>query len=253
MRAWLLGALLLAGLPLQSDLRSGAAVSYRFTFPEPQHHWMAVEAVFTELDREPLELRMSRSSPGRYAEHDFAKNVYDVAAFAPDGAALAITRSDPHGWTIANHPSTVAVRYRVFGDRVDGTYLAVDTTHAHVNMPAAVMWARGLEDRPIRLALEAPRDMRWNVATQLYPGTQPREFTAPNLQYLMDSPVEFGPVVVREFSVDGRTIRFAAHHTGTDADLDAFLADVQHIVAAEREVFGEFPEYEQDTFTFIAD
>ena len=28
----------------------------------------------------PLELRMSRSSPGRYALHDFAKNVYDVHA-----------------------------------------------------------------------------------------------------------------------------------------------------------------------------
>ena len=253
MRGWLLGALLLAGLPFQSDLRSGAAVSYRFTFPEPQHHWMAVEAVFTELERGPLEVRMSRSSPGRYSLHDFAKNVYDVAAFGPDGTALAIRRTDVNGWTVAQHGSTVAVRYRVFGDRVDGTYLAIDTTHAHINMLAAVMWARGLEDRPIRLTLEPPREARWDVATQLYPGTQPREFTAPNLQYLMDSPVEFGPVAVRAFTLDGRTIRFAAHHTGTDADLDAFMSDVKQIVTAEREVFGELPEYEQDTFTFIAD
>ena len=32
-----------------------------------------------------LELRMSRASPGRYSLHDFAKNVYDVHAFASDG------------------------------------------------------------------------------------------------------------------------------------------------------------------------
>ena len=42
----------------------------------------------------------------------------------------------------------VTVRYKVFGDRVDGTYLAVDPTHAHMNMPATVMWARGLEAGP---------------------------------------------------------------------------------------------------------
>jgi predicted metalloprotease with PDZ domain len=28
---------------------------------------------------------MSRASPGRYSLHDFAKNVYDVHAFASDG------------------------------------------------------------------------------------------------------------------------------------------------------------------------
>ena len=50
---------------------------------------------------------------------------------------------------------------RVFGDRVDGTFLGLDPTHAHMNMPAVVMWARGLEDRPVRLALEPPSGTRW--------------------------------------------------------------------------------------------
>ena len=253
MKGWVLGALLVAGLPFQSDLRSGAAVSYRFSFPEPQHHWMSVEAVFTELERGPLELRMSRSSPGRYSQHDFAKNVYDVQAFSADGKPLDVMRPDPHGWTVTQHGATVSVRYRVFGDRVDGTYLAVDPTHAHMNMPAVAMWARGLEDRPIRLTLEPPLGAQWEVATQLYPGTHPREFTAPNLQYLMDSPTEFGPIVVRQFTMDGKTIRFALHHTGTAADLDGFIPDVRRIVAVERDIFGEFPSYEQDTYTFLAD
>ena len=43
----------------------------------------------------------------------------------------------------------MTVAYKVYGDRTDGTYLAVDETHAHVNMPAAIMWAKGLDDRPI--------------------------------------------------------------------------------------------------------
>jgi predicted metalloprotease with PDZ domain len=44
---------------------------------------------------------------------------------------------------VSGHGGSATVKYKVFGDRVDGTYLAIDTTHAHINMPAAIMWARG--------------------------------------------------------------------------------------------------------------
>jgi predicted metalloprotease with PDZ domain len=233
--------------------RAAAPIQYRFTFPEPEHHWMQVEATFPDLSSEPLELRMSRSSPGRYSLHDFAKNVYDVKAAGPDGRELEVVRPDPHGWTVPRHGDVVTVRYKVFGDRVDGTYLAVDTTHAHLNMPASVMWARGLDDRPATLRFEPPSGVNWRVATQLHAGSSPFDFTAPNLQYLMDSPTEFGPVAIREFLVAGRTFRFALHHTGTDAELDRFSADVQKIVREEGEVFGEYPGYEPGAYTFIVD
>jgi predicted metalloprotease with PDZ domain len=214
---------------------------------------MAVEATFANLPSGPLELRMSRSSPGRYSLHDFAKNVYDVAAKDADGRPLTLARPDPYGWTIREHGTQVTVTYKVFGDRIDGTYLSIDTTHAHMNMPASVMWARGLDDRPIRLTFTPPAASRWQVATQLMATSDPLQFTAPNLQYLMDSPTELGPIAVRQFDVDGHTFRFALHHDGTDAELDSYVADVRRIVAAERQVFGEYPTYEPGTYTFIAD
>jgi predicted metalloprotease with PDZ domain len=235
------------------SLDAAAPVRYRFTFPAPEHHWLQVEATFAELPAAPLELRMSRSSPGRYTLHDFAKNVYDVHAFAADGRELATTRPDPYGWTVPAHGDLVTVKYKVFGDRVDGTYLGVDTSHAHLNMPATIMWARGLDDRGATLFFEPPSGARWQVATQLHPGSTPYEFTAPNLQYLMDSPIELGALIIRQFSVDGRTFRFAVHHTGTDADLEAFLKDVEKIVRTEGAIYGEFPNYEPGSYTFLAD
>ena len=240
---------------LMAASRSHAAepVRYLLTFPSPAHHWMQVEVAFRELAPAPLELRMSRASPGRYSMHDFAKNVYDVQAVDGRGRAIALTRPDPYGWTAAGHDGTVTVRYKVFGDRVDGTYLAIDTTHAHINMPAALMWARGLDDRGALVALKQPAGQRWRAATQLHPGATPLEFTAPNLQYLMDSPIEFGPGALRTFSVNGQTIRVAAHHTGTDADLDGLVSDVEKIVREEVEIFGELPAYEPGHFTFLAD
>ena len=67
----------------------------------------------------------------------------------PTAASWRRRRPDPYGWNVTGHGGSVTVKYKVFGDRVDGTYLAVDTTHAHINMPAAIMWARGLDDRPV--------------------------------------------------------------------------------------------------------
>jgi predicted metalloprotease with PDZ domain len=219
---------------------------------------MQVEAGFAGLGDPPLELRMSRSSPGRYSMHDFAKNVYDVEAIGGDGRALAISRPDAHGWTVDGHRGSATVRYKVFGDRLDGTYLAIDSTHAHINMPAAVMWARGLEDRPATLVFEPPPGRSppmagWRVATQLWPGATPLEFSAPNLQYLMDSPAEFGPLAIRAFTAAGQTVRMALHHTGTDAELDALVRDVEALVRQQGGIFGEYPAFEPGGYTVIAD
>ena len=196
---------------------------------------------------------MSRSSPGRYALHEFAKNVYDVHAYAADGTELAIERPDESGWTVPTHGDVVTVKYKVYGDRVDGTYLAVDPTHVHLNMPAAIMWARGMDDRPATLEFQPPAGTRWQAATQLHQGANPFQFSAPNLSYLMDSPIELGPLVVTQFNVGLKTFRFAAHLNGSNADLAGFVKDVEKIVRQEEAIFGEYPEYEPGYYTFLAD
>jgi predicted metalloprotease with PDZ domain len=230
-----------------------APVTYRLSFPEPAHHWVQVEATFPDVAAAPLHLLMSRTSPGRYALHEFAKNVYDVKAFDGAGHPLRATRSRPFQWDVTSDDRTVRVTYKVYGDRVDGTYLAVDLTHAHINMPAALMWAEGLENRPVRVRFDLPADLDWRVATQLHPSDDPHVFTAANLQYLMDSPAELGAFTLKTFSEGGRTFRIALHEKGAEAHADRFAADVQKIVHQEGAVYGEFPAYEPGTYTFLSD
>ena len=256
------GAWLVLILTAATSAFAQAPVAYRFTFPEPEHRWMQVEVSFADLPAAPLELHMSRSSPGRYALHEFAKNVFDVHVTDTAGAALRVTRPTPHQWVIAQHPPSVRVTYRVFGDRTDGTYLSVDVDHAHINMPSVLMWARGLEERPVTVRFDPPansafRGTEWHVATQLFPGPDAQTFTAPNLQYLMDSPSEFSGFALRTFTVaDGArtpTFRLAVHHAGDDKELENFASDVEKIVREERSVYREYPAYDGGTYTFIAD
>jgi predicted metalloprotease with PDZ domain len=248
---------LLAILTLAAPAFAQTPIAYRLSFAEREHRLMDVEVTFTELPEGALELRMSRTSPGRYALHEFAKNVFDVRITGAAGQPLTPTRPNPHQWNVTNHGGTVRVIYRVFGDRVDGTYLGIDSTHAHINMPAALMWARGLEQRPATVRFEPPPGASWRVATQLLPGRDAYTFTAPNLQYLMDSPSEFSALALRTFTVNDEqrtpVFRVAVHHTGTDADVDAYVRDIQSIVQEARHVFGEYPLFEGNTYTFIAD
>jgi predicted metalloprotease with PDZ domain len=256
-------ALLIIGVA--QPLFAQTPISYLLSFPEPEHHIMQVELTIADLPAAPLELHMSRASPGRYAVHEFAKNVFDLKVKNPAGGFLKVTHTAPNVWVVAEHPAAVSITYRVFGDRTDGTYLSIDPAHAHINMPAALMWARGLDDRPINVRFEQPLDSlrslgaspQWRVATQLFPGADAQTFTAPNLQYLMDSPSEFSAYSLRTFTVrDGSrepTFRLAIHHDGDDAELDGYARDVEKIVREERGVYGELAPYDTGTYTFIAD
>ena len=128
-----------------------------------------------------------------------------------------------------------------------------------MNMPATFMWARVFDGRPERFTFVPLPASNWKVATQLFPTGDPWTFTAPNLQYMMDSPTELSAYATRQFTVknpDGKTftIRMAVHSQASDADLDVYAAGVEKIVKEAGDVYGEFPEYEPNaTYTFLAD
>ena len=243
-------------LPAQQARTRAQAVVYEIAFPNAVHHEAEVKATFAGVPAGPLELRMSRSSPGRYALHEFAKNVYAVKAVNSKGRALRVTRPNPHQWNVTGHDGTVTVTYTLFGDRVDGTYAAIDLTHAHLNIPATFIWARGFDRRPVRVTFR-PLRPEWKVATQLFPTDDPYTFTAPGLQYFMDSPTEVSAHDVRSWTVTSggrtQTIRFTLHHAGTAVQLDSFAASVRKVVAEQEGMWGELPKYDTGTYTFLAD
>lgn len=230
-----------------------ASVDYRVSFENAVHHEAEITVTFKDLGEAPLVARMSRSSPGRYALHEFAKNVYSVSAVGAAGQSLEVTRSDPYSWRVDGHDGEVTLTYTLFADRADGTYSQIDLTHAHLNIPATFMWADGLEDRPITVSFSPP-DRSWKAATQLPRGRGDLRFTAPNLYYFLDSPIELSDFDIREWKLDdGQTIRLAVHHEGNSEDMDRFAEKAKNIVEAQIDIFGEAPAFDYGEYTFIAD
>ena len=226
-------------------------VTYVVSFPELAQHRARIVARFEGIPAgQDLELRMARTSPGRYALHEFARHVVDLEARDGAGNRLDVTRPDPHQWNVAGHDGVVEVTYSLFGDRADGTFNGFDRTFAHMNAPATWLWVRGQQDAPIDITFEMP-DSTWEVATQLVPTEDSHRFTAPDLYYLMDSPVRLADMDWFSVDRDGQEIRIALQHDGTDAQAAAWAENVWKIVDAQTAVFGELPRYDHGTYTFL--
>ncbi|MBK5257326.1 MAG: M61 family metallopeptidase [Vicinamibacteria bacterium] len=244
----LLFAAALPGEAQEGDPR----VEYEASFENAVHHEARISVTYRAIGSAPLELRMARSSPGRYAIHEFAKNVYDVSAVDGAGKPLKVSRVDPYSWRFAGHDGTVKATYTLFADRADGTYSQIDETHAHLNMPATFMWARGFDRRPIKVTFRTG-ERSWKVATQLPPADEAMTFHAPDLQYFMDSPTELSDFAIREWRLGDQTVRLAAHHAGIEEDMDQYVERAKKVIDQHVQVFGEAPKFDFGVYTFIAD
>ena len=235
---------------LTLSLTAQTTTNYEISFDNAVHHEAEISVTFTNLENKVLEVRMSRTSPGRYALHEFAKNVYGVKATDSEGNELEVTRPNPHQWNVSGHDGTVKFEYTLFANRGDGTYSQVDETHAHLNMPATFAWARDYGHRPIEITFDVREDLEWKIATQLKPlkGTT---YYAPDLYYFLDSPVEIADFHERQEQLNGQTIKMALHTPASDEEVDEYFGKVMAIVKAQEAVFGELPDFDYGEYVFL--
>ena len=246
---------LLSFFLLTAVVANAQHVTYSISFENAVHHEAEVKASFSNVAEPTFSVRMSRTSPGRYAIHEFAKNVYNVEATDSKGKQLEIVRPNPYQWDVTGHDGTVNISYTLYADHGDGTYSQIDETHAHLNIPATFMFAPSQANKGVRVTFNVREDLNWKVATQLKPESG-NTFSAPNLQYFMDSPTEISNWDIRQFDVESSgkkyKVRFVLHHNGTAADLDTYFEKVKSVVLAEKDVYGELADYDYGTYIFLA-
>lgn len=232
-------------------------INYKVSFPNALHHEAHIELTASGVSTKPAIFKMSRSSPGRYATHEFGKNVYDVRAVNGAGQEIAVNRIDGDVYEVPVHNGTITLSYTLYGNYSDGTYAGIDPESIHLNMPACFMWLKGMDNAPITISFDIPKENKGIIATQLAPGSDPHTFSAPGLQYFMDSPTKIGDLAFRNWTVsnpDGRNfiIRIALESDASDTQADELASKIKTLVAQAQQVYGEFPSYDFGTYTFIA-
>lgn len=232
-------------------------IFYEVSFPNAAHHEAQIVMTIPDAPAGPIKVRMSRSSAGRYATHEFGKNVYNVKAFNVDSSAIEMKQVEGDVWEIRDHGPVIKVSYTLYANWTDGTYAGIDLSHAHLNMPAAFIWVPGLEKRAVKFEFNDLDKYGWKVATQLvHDGAT--VYSARDLQYMMDSPTELSAFKESDWTVlntDGKTekIRLTTHSDDDQSVIDGYAKMVQKMVLEEKAVYGELPAYDYGEYTFLQD
>jgi predicted metalloprotease with PDZ domain len=234
-------------------------IYYKISFPNAVHHEAEIVMTIPEAPAGILSLHMSRSSAGRYATHEFGKNIYNVKATNVDGTPIEIKQTAGDVYEIAEHGDAVKISYTLFANWTDGTYASIDPSHAHLNMPAVFLWFAntGQDQRPIKFEFNDLDKYGWKVATQLkHEGLN--IYSAPNMQYMMDSPTELSNFKETSWDVvntDGKQerINLTIHSNDDQGVIDNFGKMIQKVVLEEKAVYGELPTYDYGEYTFLDD
>jgi len=250
-----LGAVLFSALSLCAFAQN--EVRYVVSFPNAIHHEAEIAMEIPNVPAGNLKVRMSRSSPGRYATHEFGKNVYNFKAFDASGKALVIKQTAGDVYEIPAHGNAVKITYTLFGNWIDGTYAGFDETHAHMNIPATFAFPVGMDARPRLVEFKYADQQNWKVATQLKPMGK-NTFYAPNFQYFMDSPIEIANYKTAKWEVknhDGKvqTIHLIAHSNDTQAAVDKYADMLKKMVDEHYAVWRDFPVYDYGNYYFLND
>jgi predicted metalloprotease with PDZ domain len=239
------------------SLKAQQEISYELSFPNAIHHEAEISMSIPNVPAGALKVRMSRSSPGRYATHEFGKNVYHFQAFDEQGKKLTVYQPAGDEYTIPNPSKTVKITYTLFGNWIDGTYAGFDETHAHMNIPATFAFPVGMDNRGRTVKFNGIAKHNWKVATQLKP-LQNGTYYAPNFQYFMDSPIELAPYLTASWTIkntDGKTqtIHIVSHSKDDQKTIDNYANMIKKMVDEQIAVWGELPNFDYGNYYFLHD
>lgn len=237
---------------LTMGLNAQVASTYTVSFENVAHHEANIVTTFSDIKSDVAEFTMSRSSPGRYALHEFVKNVYNVKVTNGKGEELKATRPNPYSWLVSGHDGTIKVSYTLFANHGDGTYAQVDETHAHLNMPATFIYVPELSEKGMVVNFMLPEGSDWKIATQLK-HEHDNTYYADNFQYFMDSPVEIANFHKRTFKIKDQYIHLVLHDdAASQQDIDNYFENIQKIVLEQTAIFGELPTFDYGEYIFLA-
>lgn len=232
-------------------------LKYTVSMPNPGTHYFEVKLEADGFDElgvsasKELHVKMPVWTPGSYLVREFSRNIPELKARLSDsGKEAKCQKVSKNEWIIETEGSSKAqISYRVYAFEltVDTSYL--DTNHGIINGASVFAYIQGMEERAGTLEI-IPFSGWKRVSTGLKRETQDRfEFSFPNYDVLVDSPLEIGNQSVHEFDENGTRYEVSIF-SSIPFDQDRFVSDVQNIVKTTEKVFLDVP---YDRYVFIVD
>ena len=242
-----------SGVDDENPPAASPSITYVLSMPEPQTHYFEVEmqlknvAAATKSKKNGyIDIKMPVWTPGSYLIREYAKNVEGFAASA-GGKPVVSEKVSKNTWRVYTGDDNLTVRYRVYANDLTVRTCFVDADHGYVTPAGTFMYHDALKDIPLRLVVQPYKTWK-KVATGL-PAVAGQDFTyeAPNLDILIDSPLEIGNHKTFTFMAAG-VPHTVAMFGDVEYDEERLKADYKRVCETTASVVGEHP---CKNYTFI--
>jgi predicted metalloprotease with PDZ domain len=224
--------------------QSPASIAYTISLASPEQHLVDVQIFVPEgaVQRE-LQLPVWNAL---YQVRDFAQYVNRVRARDRSGNPLGVREVNQSRWQIEGAERGAIVEYEIYVDQPGPFNAQLNSHHAFFNLAQILMYPADARSAPVNMRFShVPQG--WHVATALG-STSGGEFTAPNYDRLVDSPVEISNSQESDFEEGGGHYRVIVDADRADYDMAKIVAVLHRIVAAATSWMNDRPF---DTYTFI--
>jgi len=229
-----------------SNAQSPASVGYTIALSAPEQHLVEVQIILPA--GAPLRELQLPVWNALYQIRDFAQYVNWVRAKDRSGKSLPVHELDKSRWQIQGADGGAIVEYQIYVDSPGPFGAQVNAHHAFLNLAQILMY-------PVD-ARAASQDVRfshipagWHIATPLTSSSSSNgEYSAPNYDRLVDSPVEIGNFQESDFDEAGGHFRVIIDADPADYDMAKVVAALHKIVAAAISWMNDRPF---DTYTFL--
>jgi predicted metalloprotease with PDZ domain len=157
-----------------------------------------------------------------------------VRAKDRSGGELALHEIDKSRWQVQSTENGAIVDYQIYADSPGPFGAQLNDHHAFFNLAEILMYPVDARNAPIQVHFAQVPD-GWHIATPLVPSSaepSSTEFTAPNYDRLVDSPVEIGDFREADFDEAGGHFRVIIDADPADYDMEKIVDSLHKITAA---------------------
>jgi predicted metalloprotease with PDZ domain len=220
-----------------SFAQSAAAVTYAISLASPEQHLVEVQIILPQgASQRELQLPVWNAL---YQVRDFAQYVNWLRAKDRSGKELVVRKLDKSRWQVQGTGAGAVVEYQISVDSPGPFGAQLSAHHAFFNLAQILMYPADARNALLALHFSHVPE-GWRVATPLA-SSSATDFTAPNYDRLVDSPVEIGNFKEVDFDEAGGHFRVIIDAEPADYNMEKIVAGLHKIVAAATSWMNDRP------------
>jgi predicted metalloprotease with PDZ domain len=245
-------ALFIVGGSLRVAAQGGQfRIDYTVEVASTQSHLLHVTADVKNIRQSRLDLSLPAWTPGLYRVENYARNVLRFKVSDARGAWMPHTLVRKQTWSVdTRNLERIKVEFDYRADKLAVNQAKVSEDFAFFTGTQIFLMAEGHRSSPSLVRFDVPKG--WGIISALKETNDPRTFSAPDYDTLVDAPTQLGRFDVRRFEVEGKPHYFVAAPAGAfSADkAEKFTGMLAEIARTQSAIFGGLP-YEKFVYFYI--